>query len=64
VATRAGEEAPVRDTGELTTWARALGALQEAERLGSWRVGSEHLLLACLLDPVVRRLVRDDPDGR
>lgn len=43
----------------LITWARGLGALQEAERLGTPRVGSEHLLLATLLDPVARRLAHD-----
>ena len=44
---------------DLLAWARGLGALQEAERLGSPRVGTEHLLLACLLDPVARRLAHD-----
>jgi hypothetical protein len=44
---------------DLTDWARGLGALQEAERLGTPRVGTEHLLLASLLDPVARRLAHD-----
>ncbi|MDD7932719.1 Clp protease N-terminal domain-containing protein [Actinomycetospora straminea] len=43
--------------GDPTSWARGIGALQEAERVGSWRVGSEHLLAASLLDPVARRVV-------
>ncbi|WP_345411702.1 Clp protease N-terminal domain-containing protein [Actinomycetospora chlora] len=48
---------PSPDEPRPVAWARGLGAIQEAERLGSWRVGSEHLLLATLLDPVVRRLL-------
>ncbi|MEJ2865548.1 Clp protease N-terminal domain-containing protein [Actinomycetospora flava] len=59
----AGDAAPPAgdDPGdpELVAWARGLGALQEAERLGSSRVGTEHLLLACLLDPVARRFAHD-----
>ncbi|MEJ2889624.1 Clp protease N-terminal domain-containing protein [Actinomycetospora aeridis] len=47
------------DDPDLTTWARGLGAIQEAERLGSARLGTEHLLLASLLDPVTRRLAHD-----
>ncbi|MDD7966203.1 Clp protease N-terminal domain-containing protein [Actinomycetospora lemnae] len=47
------------DGGDPTSWARGVGALQEAERVGSWRVGSEHLLVASLLDPVARRLVAE-----
>ncbi|GAA4916333.1 ClpA/ClpB-like protein [Actinomycetospora succinea] len=59
----AGDAAPLEggspDDPELVAWARGLGALQEAERLGSVRVGTEHLLLASLLDPVARRLAHD-----
>ncbi|MFC5138883.1 Clp protease N-terminal domain-containing protein [Actinomycetospora rhizophila] len=58
-----GDEAPVEggapEDPDLVAWARGLGALQEAERLGSARVGTEHLLLASLLDPVARRLAYD-----
>ncbi|MDD7939181.1 Clp protease N-terminal domain-containing protein [Actinomycetospora lutea] len=58
-----GDEAPVEGGApadpDLVAWARGLGALQEAERLGSSRIGTEHLLLASLLDPVARRLAHD-----
>ncbi|PVZ04949.1 Clp protease N-terminal domain-containing protein [Actinomycetospora cinnamomea] len=44
---------------ELMSWAHGLGAVQEAERVGSWRVGTEHLLVASLLDPIARRLAHE-----
>ena len=40
-------------------FAYLLGAVQEARRLGCRHVGSEHLLIATLADPTVRRALAD-----
>lgn len=45
---------------DLRAWdrARAIGAVEEAETLGSRVVGTEHLLLATLAEPTVRWALR------
>jgi hypothetical protein len=43
------------DPRRLAEWARMLGAQQEARRVHSPRLGTEHLLMATYADPEVRR---------
>jgi hypothetical protein len=47
------------DPPRLAEWARMLGAQQEARRVHSPRLGTEHLLMATYADPEVRRRMAD-----